>query len=101
MWDWLERWQQRQRELQQGVDADLVRANRRRWKVCWSLFGLSFLIIAIEATVKLSEAWHRVALGLFMVCLGGGLVLGQWARAEQGFLQRPNPKEPPRLFRFK
>jgi hypothetical protein len=99
MWDWLERRQRRQRELRQGTDADLVRANRRRWKLSWSLFVASFLLIGIQAAVKLSDPWHDVAVGLFVVCLGGGLVLGHWARAEQTFLERPDPKEPPKLWK--
>jgi hypothetical protein len=100
MWDWLERWQQRQHELQQGVDADLVRANRRRWKLSWSLFAASFLLIGIQAKVNLSNAWREVALCLFMACLGGALVLGHWARAEQAFLDHPDPKKPPKLWKF-
>ena len=100
MWEWLERRQQRQRELQQGVDAGLVRANRRRWKLCWLLIGASFLLIGTQATIKLSEFWHDVALGLCMACLGGGLVVGNWAREEEKFLDRPDPKEPPRLWKL-
>lgn len=99
MWEWLRRWQERQRELQQGVDADLVRDNRRRWKLCWCLFGCAFLLIGIQSVIKFSDPWHRVAVVLTMVFFAGGLLCGQWARAEQSFLDRPNPKEPPRLWK--
>jgi hypothetical protein len=99
MWEWLGRWQQRQRELRQGVDAGLVRDNRRRWKLSWCLFGCSFLLIGIQAVARFSEPWHRTAIVLTMVCLAGGLFFGHWARAEESFLERPNPKEPPRLWK--
>src|SRR5215472_19175587 len=99
MWEWLERWQQRQRELRQGVDADLVRDNRRRWKLSWFLFGCSFLLIGIQAGIKFPEPWHRVAVAITMVFFVGGLFFGQWARAEESFLDRPNPKGPPKLWK--
>ena len=101
MWNWLERHLQRKLELQQGVDADLVRANRRRWRLCWSLFGLSFLLIGIQAKLRMSEPLQNVMLGLFAASFGGGLFLGHWARAERAFLNRPDPKEPPRLLKLK
>jgi hypothetical protein len=47
MLEWLDRWQQRQRELQNGADADLVRDNRRRWKYSLALFVCSFSLIGI------------------------------------------------------
>ena len=101
MWNWLDSHLQRKREIQQGADADLVRANRRRWRLCWSLFGLSFLLIGIQSKVRMSEPLQDVMLGLFVACFGGSLFLGHWARAEQAFLNRPDPKEPPRLFKLK
>jgi hypothetical protein len=97
MWGWLERWQQRQRELKHGVDADLVRDNRRRWKLSWCLLGCCFALIGIQAVLKPSGPWDRVAEVLTAVCFIGGLVLGRWARAEESFLERPNSKEPPSL----
>lgn len=99
MLDWLRRWQLRQRELQNGVDADLVRTNRRRWKVCLALFACSFLLIGIRAKVNLSDSWHTIAVTLTTIFLVGGMLMGRWASAEQSFLNRPNPKEPPRLWK--
>jgi hypothetical protein len=99
MWDWFERRLQRQRELQQGADADLLRDNRRRWKLCSSLFGCSLLLLGIQAAVKLSDPWHGIAVALTMGCFLAGFLLGHWARAEKSFLERPNPKEPPSLWK--
>src|SRR5579872_2069821 len=60
---WLERRWQRQRELQQGVDADLVRENRRRWKLIWCLFACGFILLGIEVEVALAvAALERIAL---------------------------------------
>ena len=98
MLDWLDRWQQRQRELQNGADADLVRDNRRLWKFSLALLVCSFLLIGIQAAVKFSDPWHTIAVTLTMVFLVGGVVLGRWASAQESFLNRPNPKERPRLW---
>src|ERR1700733_11344821 len=99
MLDWLHRWQQRQRELQKGADAGLVRTNRRRWQFCFALFACSFLLIGIQAKVNLSDPWHTIAVTLTMISLVGGMLLGRWASAEQWFLNRPDPKKPPRLWK--
>lgn len=99
MWDWLERQRKRQRDLQNGADADLVRENRRRWKIAYTLFGISFFLVGVQALIRLPDTWHRVMVALTMVLFTVGLLLGQWARAEKGFLDKPDPKEPPRLWK--
>jgi hypothetical protein len=100
MWDWIHRSQQRQRDLQQGVDADLVQANRRRWKLCAWLFGLFFVSIGVQAFAKFSGIVDRIALGITAVLLFGAIILGRWASAWAEFLDRPDPKEPPRLWKW-
>lgn len=99
MWDWFERSQRRERDLQQGVDADLVRDNRRRWKFAGALFGCAFAVIGIDAALHLPPAWHRVATWLFGILFVGSLLFAEWARAESAFLNKPDPKEPPRLWK--
>ena len=99
MLDWLDRWQQRHSELQNGADADLVRDNRRRWKFSLALLVCSFLLVGIQAAVKFPDPWHTIAVTLTIVFFVGGALLGRWARAERSFLDRPNPKEPPRLWK--
>jgi hypothetical protein len=96
---WLERRWQRQRELQQGVDADLVRDNRRRWKLTGCLFACGFALLGIQSLVTLRGSWHDAAVVVTLFFFGAGLVLGQWSRAEQAFLDRPDPKEPPKLWK--
>ncbi len=99
MWDWLDRYVQRQGDLRDGVDADLVRANRRRFKLSALLFGCAFLLFGIVAKVGLPETWRTVVVALTMAFFVGGMITGEWARQEQVFLDRPDPKEPPSLLK--
>jgi hypothetical protein len=99
MWRWFERARQRQQELRQGVDADLVRVNRRRWKFFAVLLGCFLALTWFQGKVKLVGFWQHVAWGATAVCLLGCFVLGFWAREESAFLSRPGPEEPPRLWK--
>jgi hypothetical protein len=99
MWEWLQRYYQRQREIQQGADADLFRENQKRSQLSWSLLGCSFLLIAIQAIIKFFGIWHTILVVLTMMFFVSGLFLAHWARAERAFLERPGPKEPPSLLK--
>lgn len=99
MWELLARWHQRGRALDQGVDADLVRTNRRRWRACLYFFGCFFALGGLQSVLKLSGMLDRIAIALTIVCFISGMILGQWARAESAFLNKPDPKEPPRLWK--
>jgi hypothetical protein len=98
-WDWLSRSRERQRELEEGVDADLVAANRRRFKSCWTLFACTFLLGGIRALAKLSGLWDTIGFTVTMVFFVAGVPVGKWARAESAFLSKPNPEEPTRLWK--
>jgi hypothetical protein len=100
MWEWLHRWRQRERDLQQGVDADLVQANRRRWKLCASLFGLSFLSFGILAVAKFQGFIKQIAVAITTGLFFFAMITGHWARSWDAFLDKPDPKEPPRLWRW-
>ena len=97
MFGWLERKQQRNNELSQGVDADLVRDNRKRWKQGFWFLVCGFVLLGIQTKFRFSGPWHYIAVGITMVCFASGLFLWTWARAEWAFLNRPSPKEPPKL----
>ena len=99
MWNWLLRGEQRRSELERGVDADLVHANRSRWKVCYILFGASMLLLALRYLTFLPLTLVRIAQYSAAVLLAGAVLVAQWARAEAGFLNRPDPKEPPRIWK--
>lgn len=99
MFQYLQRMHQRQRELRLGVDADLVRDNRRRWKQCLVFFGCGFATLGVYAHVTLRGFWQDVAVTVIMLFFATAMFLGYWARAEHLFLNRPDPKEPPRLWK--
>lgn len=101
MLHWFERRRQRQRELRQGVDADLVRANRKRWKLAGALLACFFLLTIVQDKFKFLGAWHHIVTGAEAITLIGGFALAFWARGESAFLDRPEPEEPPRLWKPK
>jgi hypothetical protein len=96
---WFDRWQQRRSELQHGADADLLRDNRKRWIRGFWLLGFGFALLGVQALFQLSGLWHNIAVGLTMTVFAVGLFLWSWARAESAFLNRPSPKQPPRLWK--
>jgi protein-S-isoprenylcysteine O-methyltransferase Ste14 len=96
---WLERWQQRDRELREGVDADLVRDNRKRWKRAFCLITCGLFLFGVQSVIKLSGYWHDIAVAITMIFFSAGFFLGYWARAEKAFLDKPTPEEPPRLWK--
>ena len=100
MWNWLERQEQRERDLERGVDADLVRDNRRRRKLALWSFGLLAMLVTLDRLFQLRGWWHELVFIAVMVCLISGFVALRWAAAESAFLHRPDPKEPPRLFKL-
>jgi hypothetical protein len=98
---WFSRWRERQRELAAGVDADLIRANRRRQNLALQLLLASFLLIAVQAKVKLPSFAAKIALALTIACFLGSFVLGHWASAGNEFLHRPARPEPPSIWKFR
>jgi len=99
--DWFERRRERQRELARGVDADLVLDTRRRRYKGWSLVGCGLLILFALRFARLPERLAQaggIAAVLFMIV--GGL-LTSWADAEQKWLNRPDPKDPPSILKGK
>ena len=101
MWDWIQRSLLRQRDLQQGVDADLVRANRQKWKLFALLLGLTFVSFGIQALVEFSGLLHTVAVGITTALFIAAFLLGHWAYQELAFIDKPDPKQPPRLWKWR
>jgi hypothetical protein len=98
---WFTRWRERQRELAAGVDADLVQANRQRWKLSLSLWALLFVLLGIQAKIKLPAIAHKIAIFLTIACLVASLLFSDWARAESAFLDKPDRPEPPSIWKFR
>lgn len=98
---WLARWEKRRQELAEGVDADLMQANRRKFRVAYSLFGAALAVFLLREKIDLPSILEK---GL---AVGGaasgcaGLVLMRWAQAERNFLTKPDPEGPPEIFRSK
>jgi hypothetical protein len=96
---WLKRWQRRQEELAQGVDADLVRENRRKFRTVDWLSGLSILLMFIAWKMRFwggLRAIIGVVAAVLFVCWR---ILRYWALAESNFLDRPDSEEPPSILK--
>jgi len=97
MWGWLRRYLQRQRELAQGVDADLVADNRWRYKLAFALFGGALLLGLLTASLNLVGITRLFMMTLASILFVAGLLVGRWA-AESAFLSKPGPEDPPKIF---
>ena len=100
MWNWLKRIDKRQRDLRRGVDADLVRDNRIRWRNGLSMILLGIVLIAGDSQAPIPEWAHlaiRIAGGLSLLT---GLGLAKWALRERAFLNQPDSEETPRMFKL-
>jgi hypothetical protein len=99
MISWFERWRRRQRDLTQGVDADLVRDNRNRYRLALGLIGFAFLLGLLGSRVHIPSTLHSIVVGIAIVSLVAGFLLAAWARQEAAFLSKPDPVDPPRIFK--
>ena len=91
---WFERWSHRQDELAQGADADLVRDNRKRYRLAFSLLGFAILLLLLVSKVDLGK---QLRLVMSVVAAGSGvagLLLLTWARQEQIVLHKPGKDLP-------
>lgn len=95
---WLQRYQQRQRDLARGVDADLVRDNRNRLR--WAAYlGCALALPPIAHILSLPETLRIAADMIAIPCLIAGIVLFHRARATNRFLREPDPEPPPSVFK--
>jgi len=101
MADWLESWRKRQHAIAEGTDADLVQANRTRFRVAFSLVGVGFILMVLGGKLHLTGRLDTVLRVIAAVSVVVGFVLGRWARSEREFLTRPEPEGPPEIFRDK
>ena len=99
MLEWFGRYLRRQRELAVGVDADLVRSNRRKFTFAGSLLAFASLFLGIDRVVKPRGLIHEVFVWVILVLYLGGTLIVNWAWQERAFLVKPDPKKPPSLFK--
>jgi hypothetical protein len=97
VFDWFSRYRQRQRDLAAGVDADLVAGNRKKGNLGLSLVVVGFLVFAASARSHsaITEALRWLGGAMLLV----GFFIVEWARQERAFLNKPDPKKPPSLFK--
>jgi hypothetical protein len=92
------RQQQRDSDLRNGADADLVAANNRRWKL-YLIFSAVLVGVYAANRVFHPTGWvHSLVYGAYILVLVVGYVAGQWWWQEKIFLHKPDPKEPPKIF---
>ena len=96
--DWLRHWDERQQELAVGVDADLVRTNGKKFKIAWSLFGMSLLLFGFYRLVKPDGLFNAVLVWAACLSFIGFMVMIRWARIERAFLNKPSLKEQPKMW---
>jgi hypothetical protein len=101
MFGWIRRWNQRQRDLTRGVDADLVRDNRKRYKLAFGLQGLALFLILLCAKFHIPRTLRWILSAAAGLSFLAGWLLALWAQQEAGFLNKPDPEEPPRIFKRK
>ena len=95
MSNWLKRFQERQRELARGADADLVQDNRTRYKRGLFLIAFGLLVGFLGSKVHLSGGLQSAAVVLSIASFTIGFVLLRWAYQESIFLNRPDPENRP------
>ena len=100
MWHWWTRQKERNRELECGVDADLVRVNRRRVRASLALMAGAFLLAWVRGSFRLIGWLGDALLWTAMIGLVAGLIGLRWAGEESKFLRRPDPEKPPSLFKL-
>ncbi|HTZ33282.1 MAG TPA: hypothetical protein VMH31_12550 [Methylomirabilota bacterium] len=97
MANWLERRVQRQAELQNGADADLIRENRARARIgvasLLAGLGLSWIQHQLHVTGVLGTIFVLVGMALWLY----GIVTLAWARQQSILLDKPEPKKPPSI----
>jgi|ERR1700691_2646490 hypothetical protein len=96
---WLERWWNRQHELAEGADAELVQANRQRVRVAFGLIGLALVVGLLDARLNLPHVVHIALRSPAAVSGLVGIVMAKWAQHEDVFLSRPDSEGPPTIFK--
>jgi hypothetical protein len=94
MKNWLKRFQERQRDLGRGVDADLVKDNRRRFRRDLSLLVFGCLLGFVGPKLHLPLVLRTAAAIMFGVSCLIGLLMLQWAARESAFLNTPDSEKP-------
>jgi 4-hydroxybenzoate polyprenyltransferase len=98
VFDWFSRYRERQRDLAAGVDADLIASNRKKTKIALVLLGLGLLLLWIAAAESHGTV-REILRWLGGTVLSVGFFVAVWDQQERAFLNKPDPKKPPSLFK--
>ena len=100
MANWLKRWSQRQHDLENGVDADLVRANNRTLRFGSCLLLAGSLLVALASRLLTMPTWFTKTAKIISVSLLLlGAVLVRVSSAQRWYLNKPDPEPPQSLFK--
>lgn len=91
------RYQERQRKLATGVDADLLRDNRKHYRIGMALLvgGLGLILLTkYVLSCQIIARGMAVISGLSVI---GGLVLLKFAQRERNVIDEPDPEKPPSI----
>jgi hypothetical protein len=99
MLDWFSRYPQRQRDFAAGVDADLVASNWKKTKLWLSLFGVGILLLGMAGTAEVHRVVKEILRWFGSATMLVGFAIAIWAQQERAFLDKPDPKKPPSLFK--
>lgn len=99
MLDPFSRRQQRQRDLAAGVDADLVASSTKKFKLGFGLLGPGLLAMWLSGTGEVHGVLKEIFLWLGGATTLVGFFVVIWAQQERAFLDKPDPKKPPSLFK--
>ena len=101
MFNWFDRWQERQRELFEGADANLLLDVRRQRIRAWLLIACGSSLALILRFAEIPVLWKRVGGAvLFLLIFAGGLLL-RWASMQDNWLRLPDPEDPPSILKGK
>ena len=94
---WIERWLQRRNEIAQGVDADLLVLNARRFRLATVLFIAAGLLFWATTKLPLPHV-ARIFLNIIVFALFvASIILFRWAQAVDAFLNKPDREDPPSI----
>jgi hypothetical protein len=91
------RYQERQRKLAAGVDADLVRDNRKHHRIGLALIGGGLGLILLVKYIPLPRVLERVIAIVSGAAFIGGFILLKFAQHEEYVINKPDPEKPPSI----
>jgi hypothetical protein len=96
---WRRRSNQRELDLQRGVDAGLVRANERRWRLSTTFLLLAGLCVLTAYLTTSMPVLQRIVSILAAILFIIARFLNQYYWAERATLHKPDPEKPPSIFK--